>query len=92
MKEFPHSPPQGYSYEFEELRRNYTSIWIRNHAKFDYNGGVSVRSIWGFYNSRTKTYYSPINSKTVGNKVNIESTSVYSAIIPKLTPLQAAFV
>jgi hypothetical protein len=92
MKEFPHTAPKGYSYEYEELKKNYTAIWIRNHYKFIYNGCASVRSIWGFYNHKTKCYHSPINSKTVGDQVNIEETTPYSAMILKLTPLQAAFV
>ena len=92
MKEFPHTAPSGYSYEYEELKKNYTAIWIRNHYKFIYNGCASVRSIWGFYNHKTKCYHAPINSKTVGDQVNIEETTPYSAMILKLTPLQAAFV
>ncbi len=90
--EFPHSPPQGYSYEYEEFKRNIYSIWIRNHTRFDYNGGDPVRSIWGFYNTRTKTYHMPINSSTVGHAVDIERTTPYSAMIPKQTPLEAAYV
>jgi hypothetical protein len=92
MKEFPHTAPKGYSYEYEDLKKNYTAIWIRNHYKFVYNGGDPVRSIWGFYNHKTRQYHSPINSKTVGDQVSIEDTTPYSAMILKLTPLQAAFV
>lgn len=90
--EFPHNAPKGYSYEFQEFKRGTISIWIRNHSRFDYNGGSPVVSIWGFYNTKTKQYHSPINSKTVGSCVNIEETTPYSAMIPKLTPLQSAFV
>ena len=92
MLEFPHSAPEGYSYEFEEFKRNTIAIWIRNHYSFDYNGGESVRSIWGFYNSKKKVYYSPINSKSVGNVVGIEDTTPYSAMQIKKTPLECAYV
>lgn len=90
--DFPHDAPAGYSYEFEEFKRNVVSIWIRNHSHFDYNGGIRVRSIWGFYNQKTKCYYSPVNSKTVGKEVDISRTTSYTAMIPKTTPLEAAFL
>ena len=90
--EFPHKAPKGYSYEQISFKRNVIAIWIHNHYEFSYSGGGSVASIWGFYNTKTKCYHSPINSKTVGNQVNIEDTTPYSAMIPKLTPLQSAFV
>jgi hypothetical protein len=73
--EFYHIAPKGYSYEFEEFKRNVVSIWIRNHAKFDYNNGASVRSVWGFYNTKTKCFHAPVNSKTVGTVVNIADTT-----------------
>jgi len=89
--EFPHKPPKGYSYEFENFKRNVISIWICNHTRFDYNHGAPVRSIWGFYNTKTKEYHAPVNSKTVGNVVPITSTRPYSAMQIKQTPLEAAF-
>jgi hypothetical protein len=89
---FPHDAPDGYSYEFEEFKKNVISIWIRNHSHFDYNGGARVRSIWGFYNQKTKCYYSPVNSKTPGKEVNIENTTPYTAMPPKRTPLEMYFV
>lgn len=92
MKEFPHTAPNGYSYEYEDFKRNYTAIWICNHSKFVYNGGAPVRSIWGFYNSKTKCFHAPINSKTVGTQVDIDHTSPYSAMVLNLSPLEAAFV
>ena len=88
IPEFPHKPPKGYSYEQIPFKRNVTAIWIHNHSKFSYNNGGTARSIWGFYNTKTKCFHSPINSKTVGDKVNIEDTSPYSAMQLKLTPLE----
>jgi hypothetical protein len=92
IPEFPHKAPKGYSYEFEEFKRNTVSIWIRNSTTFDYNLGKSVRSIWGFYDSKKRIYYAPINSKTIGNIVSIDNTTPYSAMQIKQTPLTAAFV
>jgi hypothetical protein len=90
--EFPHQAPKGYSYEFEQFKRNTVAIWIRNSATFDYNLGKSVRSIWGFYDTKKRVYSAPINSSTVGNVVSLEDTTPYSAMIPKQTPLESAFV
>lgn len=91
MNQFPHKAPKGYSYEFEEFKKNVVSIWIRNHSKFDYNNGKSVRSIWGFYNTKKQEYYAPVNSKTVGSVVNIGDTRPYTAMKINQTPLEAAF-
>jgi len=92
MIEFPHKAPKGYSYEIEEFKRNVLAIWIVNHSHFDYNGRSDIRSIWGFYNSKTKQYHSPINSKTVGSCVDINQTTPYSAMMIKFNPLMSAFV
>lgn len=91
IAEFYHKAPKGYSYEFEEFKRNVVSIWIRNHAKFDYNNGASVRSIWGFYNTKTKCFFAPVNSKTVGTVVDIADTTPYSAMKIKKTILEMCF-
>ena len=92
MIEFPHKAPNGYSYEFEQFKKNLIAIWIRNSATFDYNLGKSVRSIWGFYDAKKRVYHSPINSSTVGNVVGIKDTTPYSAMTLKQTPLESAFV
>ena len=90
--EFPHKAPKGMYYEYEDFKRNVIAIWIHYNRKFDYNLGESVRCIWGFYNTKTRTYHSPINSKSVGQSVDIKDTTPYSAMLPKQTPLTAAFV
>jgi len=92
MIEFPHTPPKGYSYEFEDFKRNVTAIWIRNSATFDYNLGKPVRCIWGFYDSKKRTYFSPTNAKTIGKCVDIENTTPYTAMPLLRTPLETAFV
>ena len=88
---FPHTAPKGYSYEIEQFKRNLLAIWICNHGKFSYTD-KTPKSIWGFYDSKAKCYYAPINSSKQGDKVNIEDTSPYSAMIPKLSPLMQAFI
>ena len=90
--DFIHHPPEGYSYEFEEFKRNVIAIWIRNSYTFDYNLGKSVRCIWGFYDTKKRVYHAPVNSKTIGNIVSIENTTAYSAMPIKQNPLTAAFV
>jgi len=90
--DFPHSSPEGYSYEQTEFKRNVIAIWILNHRQFSYSGNRTTRSIWGFYNSKTKCFHAPINSKTVGDKVSIDNTTPYSAMQIKQTPLERAFV
>lgn len=90
--EFPHSAPTGMYYEYEEFKRNVTAIWIAYDRKFDYNLGKPVRCIWGFYNTKTKEYFSPVNSKTVGKRIDIDLTTPYTAMPLKQTPLESAFV
>lgn len=92
MNEFPHKSPKGMHYESEEFKRNVVAIWIHYDRKFDYNLGDSVRCIWGFYNSKTKEYFAPINSKTIGQRVKIQNTTPYTAMQLKQTPLESAFV
>jgi len=92
IPQFKHQPPKDMHYEVKEHERNVLSIWCCYDREFDYNLGKPVRCIWGFYNTKTKTYYSPINSSKVGSIVDIRDTSPYSAMIRKLTPLEAAFI
>ena len=92
MIEFSHKPPKGYSYEQVPFKRNVIAIWIHNHYRFVYNSGGTSCSIWGFYNTKTKCYHAPINAKTIGDQVDIERTTPYSAMIPKRTPLELAYV
>ena len=77
--DFIHEAPKGYSYRVESYRRNLVSIWIANHYQFSYTS-EQVKSIWGFYNTKTREYFAPINSKTIGDTVDINSTTPYSAM------------
>ncbi len=91
MIEFTHKAPKGYSYEFEQFKRNVVAIWIRNHSEFSYNGGAPVKSIWGFYNSKTREYHAPVNPKKVGDVVDFNSTTPYSAMQLNLKGLEVFF-
>ena len=78
--DFTHEPPKKYTYEVESFRRNVLRIWCCNHAEFTYNGGAPAKTVWGFYNTKQRQYYAPINSKKVGDKVNFNSTTPYTAM------------
>jgi hypothetical protein len=93
MFEFPHVAPQGYSYETSEHKRNVVAIWICNHGQFSYTD-ETPKSIWGFYNTKLKKYYSPVNAKTVGKVVDIDDTTPYSAmqILKPMRPSVLSFV
>lgn len=93
MIEFPHVPPQGYSYDFDTPSRGIVRIWCVNHREFSYTS-EQVRSVWGFYNTKTKKYHAPKNSKQVGDVVDIDNTTPYSAmqILKPLAPTVLSFV
>jgi len=90
--DFPHIAPEGYCYEAIQSKRNFISIWTVHQSGFTYNGYSKSYCIWGFYNTKTRTYYAPINSKQVGNEVDVNSTTPYTAMPLNLNPLEAAFV
>jgi hypothetical protein len=92
MPEFPHKAPKGYSYEFETWNTRTLRIMLRCHRQFDYNLGASTATVWGFYSPKKRTYYAPINAKTIGKEVNIEDTTPYTAMPIKRTALESAFV
>ena len=77
--DFIHEAPKGYSYGVESFKRNLLRIWVNNHYQFSYTS-EQVKSIWGFYNTKTREYFAPVNSKTVGDTVDINSTTPYSAM------------
>jgi len=89
--DFPHQPPEGYSYEYTSFKRNVTAIWLRNHSVFSYTSDP-VRTIWGFFNTKTGKYYAPINSKRIGKEVRLSDTREYTAMQLNLSPLEAAFL
>jgi len=88
--DFPHTAPKDYSYEQTEFKRNVIAIWILHQRRFNYNSGDAVRCIWGFYDTKTKSYHAPINSSKVGSVVDINKTTPYSAMQLNLNPLAYA--
>lgn len=91
--ELPYHPPDGYSYDFEMFNSKYIRINLRHHAKYDYNLGKPVSTIYGFFHMKTKNYHSPINSKIVGKSISPSEFTAYSMMKkPSLTPLEEAFV
>jgi len=84
---FPHLAPKGYSYETTLFTPNLLAIWIVNHQNFSYTT-KTPKSIWGFYNTKTRTYFAPINSKTVGKEVDIKLTSCYTSMQLNLNSLE----
>ena len=85
--DFPHQPPKNYSYEVTQHRRNVVAIWLRDHRSYSYTND-DVRTIWGFYNTKTRTYSSPINSTKCGDPVDISNTRDYTAMQLNLNPLE----
>jgi hypothetical protein len=54
--------------------------------------GKPTRTVWGFYKIKTRKYYAPINSKTIGKEVEFKNTRNYTAMQIKPSPLDAFFV
>ena len=90
--EFPHKPPKGCSYEFEQFNTRVIRIWLCNTRQFDYNLDASTKTVWGFYSPKKREYYAPINSKTIGKAVDINNTRNYTSMQLKQSPLDAFFV
>lgn len=90
---FIHSAPDGFSYNVKQFKKNVVSIWCRHHNQYNYNGGDPVATIWGFYNTKTETYFPPINSKRMGNDpIDIDKTTPYTAMQLNFKGLEAFFV
>tara|TARA_B100000131_G_scaffold90978_1_gene87702 strand:- start:838 stop:1125 length:288 start_codon:yes stop_codon:yes gene_type:complete len=89
--DFPHVPPDNCYYEYKDFRKNMLSIWLCDRTPFNYTNRTPIRSIWGFYNTKTKQYYAPINATKQGDKVSIDKTSAYTAMQIICTPLELAF-
>jgi hypothetical protein len=89
--DFPHEPPKGYSYVVDEFKRNVVRICIVNHATFSYTN-TPPKSVWGFYNTKKRSYYAPINYKRCGKEVDVNNTTPYSAMQLNLNPLERALM
>jgi len=87
---FPHKPPKGFHYEVDQFRRNVYRICIVNDGTFSYTD-VAPKSVWGFYNTKTGRYSTPINFSKQGDTIDISKTRPYTAMQLNLNPLMAAF-
>ena len=92
IPEFPHKAPKNYSYEFESWNASTVRIMLSCSRQFDYNLGARTKTVWGFYKPKKHTYYAPVNIKTIGKQVDIDSTTAYTAMQPKRTILEQFFV
>lgn len=75
-----HRPPKGYYYKVEKFKKDILSIYLHHEYSYDYNNGKPVKTIWGFYNTKTKEFFSPINSTTIGKVVDVNKTTKYTAM------------
>lgn len=67
------------------------AIWLRHHYDYVYSDS-SVRTIWGFWNSKKRQYIAPVNAKKPGQVVSIDDTRAYTSMPLKLNGLQYAFL
>ena len=88
----PHNPPTNYTYETVQFKRDVIAVFLLCHRRFIYNHGAPTRTIWGFYNTKTKQWHAPINSKTVGQPVSLKDTSPYTSMPLNLNPLEYALL
>ena len=93
--DFPHQPPENYSYEVTQFKSNVLAIWLRDHREYSYTTD-DVRTIWGFVKTKRggkgsikTTYHAPINSNKVGDEVDINNTRNYTAMQLNLNPLES---
>ena len=86
--DFPHSVPKGYRYEATESKRNVIAIWTVFERGFNYNDHNESYCIWGFYNTKKQQYHAPINSKKVGDVVDVNRTTPYTAMQLNLNGLE----
>ena len=88
--DFIHDPPKGFSYEVKPHKSNVVAIWLLHHRKYCYSSDP-VRTIWGFYNTKKRCYFAPVNATKQGNQVDISNTRPYTAMQLNLNPLEMAF-
>jgi len=77
--DFPHEPPEGYSYKVREHKRNVISIWLGHPNHYAYTSDP-VSTIWGFYDTKKRCYYAPHNATKQGDTVDISDTRPWTAM------------
>jgi hypothetical protein len=88
--DFPHQPPEGYRYDVVRKNASTVAIWTVCNPGFVYNNGDDIRCIWGFYKPKKQQYFAPINSTKVGDQVNVNDTTPYTAMQLNFNPLERA--
>ena len=88
--DFPHEPPEGYAYQVKPFKRNVVAIWLQHPDHYNFSSD-RVSTIWGFYNTKSRTYSAPVNATKCGDQVDIKDTRPYTAMQLNLNPLMAAF-
>ena len=86
--DFRHDPPKGYRYEVIRKNNSIVAIWTVCNPGFVYNNGDDIRCIWGFYNTKKRQYFAPINSNKVGEPVDFNNTTPYTAMQLNLNGLE----
>ena len=86
--DFHHEPPAGYRYEVIRKNSNVVAIWTVCNPGFVYNDGNDVRCIWGFYNAKNNNTMPQSIPPKVGEPVDINDTTPYSAMQLNLNGLE----
>ena len=90
--DFTHEAPAGFRYRTAQFRANVISIWCDHLNSYCFNGGDKVSTIWGFYNTKKRQYFAPINSRKIGAVVDINSTTPYTAMQLNLKGLESLWM
>ena len=86
-QDFHHQAPEGYEYRVVRKNASLLSIFTVYKRGFTYNSNSESVCIWGFYNTKKRCYYAPINSTKQGHQVDIKDTTPYTAMQLNLNPL-----
>ena len=79
--DFIHEAPPRFRYRTAKFKANVISIWCDHLDNYCFSNGDQVSTIWGFYNTKKRQYFAPINSKKIGAVVDINSTTNTDAFI-----------
>ena len=88
LTEMPYKAPKGYHYEVVPFKRNVYAIWLCGGPKYLYLNWETARTIHSFYDMKKKQWFAPVNSKKVGQPVDINSTRPWTAMPLNLNPLE----
>lgn len=86
--EIPFDPPEGYHYEVTEHKRNVMAVWLCGGPTYLYKGGETARTIHSFYNTKKGTWHAPVDTKKVGDEVQLNQIRPWTAMQLNLNPLE----